>query len=107
MKLHRLNYLTEDQQLNRLVVILEQVFDDLEDIAKHDTNVIGGIKLLEQIAKGSEIADELSYDDIKLAAAVFNKLAPILINSKNELEEQIKINKLTGRKSSPEPETDI
>lgn len=105
MKLNKLNYISEAQQLKELIMLIESVFDgnDLDDITRDDANILGGIKALEAIAAGgSEAADAMSYEEIELAAAVFKKMSTVLAASKDELIEQMQVNKLTQKKDNPE-----
>lgn len=106
MKLNKLNYISEDQQIAKLVTLIEDVFSgsDLDDIARHSENLLGGIEILEKIAKGgSDVADQMSYDDIELAAAAFKRMNSILRGSKDSLIEQLKINQLTQKKKPDFP----
>jgi len=98
MKLDIINTLTEDQQMARIMSIMEDLFDgrELEDLSGDDENLLGGIRKLEELAANS--GDEMSFEDIELASAAFQKLAVLLKSSRDALQEQLQINRLTGKK---------
>jgi len=97
MRLEILNSLTEEKQVNRIIEIMEDLFNgaDLDDISDDQENLQNGIRILNDISSGD--GDDLSYDDIELASASFRKLVKLLKSSKNGLEEQLKINRLTKK----------
>lgn len=80
--------------------MMEDIFDgkDLEDLSGNDENLIGGIRMLETMATG--VGDEMSFEEVELAAAAFHKLAKLLKASRDELQEQLKVNRLTGKDNS-------
>lgn len=97
MRLDIINSLTEEKQVSRIIKIMEDLFDgtELDDISDDQENTINGIRVLSDIASGQ--GDDLSFSDIEIASATFRKLIKLLKNSKNGLEEQLKINRLTKK----------
>ena len=110
MKINTLNHISEERNIAEFILFLERsgIFDqgtDLDEI--EDTNTSDGIRILEAIMAGK--GDELSQDEVNLAAKSWKYLRDLLNNSAKGLKEQIEINKVAaaGTKRADETELEI
>lgn len=93
MKLTTINKIQEDRKIVKLAMLIEDIFgaNDLDNIEEGMTD---GIHKLQMISQGH--GDELTSEEIKMAAMTFRDLNKLLVNSKDKLAEQLQINQLMG-----------
>jgi hypothetical protein len=95
VKLTIINKIQEDRKIAQLAILIEDIFGD-DDLDPVEDSFTDGIHKLQLIANGD--GDQLTSGEVKLAALAFRDLNKLLISSKDQLAEQLKINQLIGRK---------
>lgn len=108
MKINLLNHISEERKISEFMLFLERsgIFaggTDLEEI--EDNNISDGVNVLEAIIAGK--GDDLSQDQIELAAKSWKYLRNLLNDSAEGLKEQIQINKMISAGTKKEDEINL